>query len=162
MLKYIEKAVFNKTDNTEKLRVIPSVIHSIQILDKQEKTSPGGTLGEGGGGKKNELLQHAREMRKNPTTAERALWNVLRKKNLEGYKFRRQHPIGNYIVDFYCPMKKLAIEVDGGQHSEQEEQDAERTAFFELKGCRVIRFWNKEVLENIQGVVDRIVEELDK
>lgn len=77
---------------------------------------------------------------------------------------RRQRHLGwkTLIVDFYCQKKKLIIEVDGGQHAEQEKQDAERTAFFELKGCRVFRFWNNEVLGNIQGVVDRILEEVNK
>ena len=126
-----------------------------------KSTSPRGTLGEG-----DKMLQHARAMRKNPTPAERALWRILRKKNLEGYKFRRQHPMGNYIVDFYCPTKKLVIEVDGGQHSEQhseqEREDAERSRFLESRGCRVLRFWNNEVLENMDGVADRILEELEK
>jgi len=77
-------------------------------------------------------------------------------------KFRRQHPIGNYVVDFYCPKKKLVIEVDGGQHFKQEEQDEKRSRFLESMGCRVIRFWNNEVFENMDGVVDRILEELKK
>ena len=112
--------------------------------------------------KKAKLIQTARNLRNDPTKAEAILWQVLRNKNLEGFRFRRQHPIGPYIVDFYCPKKKLIIEVDGGQHAEQEKQDAERTAFFELKGCRVFRFWNNEVLGNIQGVVDKILEEVNK
>ena len=70
--------------------------------------------------------------------------------------------MGNYIVDFYCPEKKLVIEVDGGQHVEQEEQDAERSHYLESRGCRVIRFWNNEVLKNISGVVEVILEELHK
>jgi adenine-specific DNA-methyltransferase len=111
--------------------------------------------------KKAKLIQTARNLRKYPTKAEAILWQVLRNKNLEGFRFRRQHPIGPYIADFFCPKKKLIIEVDGGQHAEQGKKDAERTAFFESKGCRVIRFWNNEVLGNIQGVVDRIAEELD-
>ena len=90
--------------------------------------------------KKAKLIQTTRNLRKDSTKAEAILWQVLRNKNLEGFRFRRQHPFGIYIVDFYCPKKKLIIEVDGGQHAEQEKQDAERTAFIELKGCIVMRF----------------------
>ncbi len=154
--------MFPEKDVKDNLLRMVDTIRTLLQFPGRKHTSPGGTPGEGGGGRKSELLQRAREMRKNPTPAEDALWKVLRKKNLEKFKFRRQHPMGNYIVDFYCPEKKLVIEVDGGQHSEQENQDAERSCFLESRGCHVIRFWNNEVMENISGVVEVILEELHK
>jgi very-short-patch-repair endonuclease len=149
--------MFPEKDVKENLLWVVETIHALLKLPGKEHTSPKGTPGE-----RVKMLQHARAMRKNPTHAERALWKMLRKKNLEGYKFRRQHPTGTYIVDFYCPPKKLVIEVDGGQHSEQEREDAERSRFLESRSCRVLRFWNNEVLENMDGVADRILEELEK
>ncbi len=154
--------MFPEKDVKENLLWVVETIHILLKLPGKEHTSPGGTPGEGGGGKKRELIERAREMRRNPTQAEDALWKVLRKKNLDGYKFRKQHPMGNYIVDFYCPEKKLVIEVDGGQHSEQEEQDAERSRYLESRGCHVIRFWNNEVLKNMDGVIEIILNELNQ
>src|SRR5690606_4838289 len=98
------------------------------------------------------------DLRNNPTDAEKALWKRLQHEQL-GLKFRRQHPIEPYIVDFYCPDKKLIIEVDGGQHNENKRDDA-RTAYLESKGYRVIRFWNNEVLQNTDGVLETIMNEL--
>ena len=85
----------------------------------------------------------AKTLRKDQTDVEGFLWQFLRAKRLQGYKFRRQHPIGGYILDFYCPEKKLAIEVDGGQHSEDNQMvyDQNRTAILEKDGIRVLRFW---------------------
>ncbi len=88
----------------------------------------------------------ARRLRKHPTDAERLLWRHLRLRQLGGYKFRRQQPLGPYIVDFVCLAKRLIVEVDGGQHAEQAEEDAQRTAWLEAQGFRVLRFWNTEVL----------------
>ena len=152
--------MFPEKDVKENLNEVVATIHALLNLPGKRRASPGGTPGEGGGGRRNEILQHARENRRHPTPAEDALWKVLRKKNLDGYKFRRQHPMGNYIVDFYCPSKRLVIEVDGGENSEQEEQDTKRTHFMQSQGCRVIRFWNNEVLENMDGVVEIILNEL--
>ena len=86
------------------------------------------------------------------TDAEKLLWRHLRLRQFAGYKFRRQHPLGNYIVDFVCLEAALVLEVDGGQHAEYEDKDAIRTQWLEAKGLRVMRFWNNEVLSNIEGV----------
>ena len=102
----------------------------------------------------------ARELRKNPTDAERRLWRTLRYRQVLGCRFRRQAEIGPYIVDFVCFEKRLVIEVDGGQHAGQEEYDAGRTAWLESQGFRVIRFWNNQVLEEIDGVQEVILLEI--
>lgn len=105
--------------------------------------------------------QHARQLRKNMTDAERRLWQHLRSKQTLGYKFRRQEPIGSYIVDFVCYEKKLIIEVDGGQHLEkQAEYDKARDAWLKEQGFTVLRFWNNHVLGNTDGVLLRIEHEL--
>ncbi len=108
------------------------------------------------------LLAKAREMRKISTTAEKFLWSLLRDRQLQNAKFRRQHPIGNYILDFYCHESRLAVELDGSGHaeSEQQELDMQRTEWLNNQGISVIRFWNNEVMENIQGVLQRIAETL--
>lgn len=94
----------------------------------------------------------ARELRKNPTDAERYLWQYLRFRQFGGYKFRRQQPLGRYIVDFVCLEQKLVIEIDGGQHSTQVQYDQERSAWLEAQGFRVLRFWNNEVLREVETV----------
>ena len=98
----------------------------------------------------------ARSLRKTPTDAEQKLWTVLRRQQIEGHRFRRQHPIGVYVVDFVCLAEKLVVEVDGGQHAENIHADAKRTAWLELRGYRVLRFWNNDVLRNTGGVVETI------
>lgn len=98
-------------------------------------------------------LQRARKMRRKPTEPERRLWRHLRGKQLGGFKFRRQHPMGKYIVDFYCFEVGLVVEVDGSSHAFRQEYDARRTAFLEAQGNVVIRFWNREVMENVEGVL---------
>ncbi len=106
-----------------------------------------------------EIQHRARELRKNMTAAEKKLWSVLRAKQLDGLYFRRQHPVGSYIVDFFCAKKKLVIEVDGGSHLEQVEYDEERTRWLEEeKGYRVIRFTNDDIFKSIDEVVERIRE----
>ena len=104
--------------------------------------------------------QRARELRKDPTAAERALWKCLRLRQISGYKFRRQQPIGLYIRDFVCFEKKLIIEVDGGQHSQQIVEDSKRTAWLTDQGFSVLRFWNNEVLEATEAVGATILEAL--
>lgn len=104
---------------------------------------------------------HAIELRKEPTPAERKLWSKIRNDQL-GVNFRRQHAIGVYIPDFVCIQKKLIIELDGSQQLEQEEYDKERTAYLESQGYRVIRFWNNDVMNNIDGVILAIMDELEK
>lgn len=105
------------------------------------------------------LKSNRRLLRNESTPQEIILWSRLKNKQL-GYKFRRQHSFGTYIADFYCREKRLIIEVDGSQHMEQEEYDAERTKFFGNKGLRVLRFWNNEINTNINGVVTKIVTEI--
>ena len=100
--------------------------------------------------------ERARTLRKNPTDAERALWRHLRLRQQEGQKFRRQVPLGRYIVDFVCIEKRLIIEVDGGQHSEAAATDATRTRWLEARGFRVLRFWNHQVLCNFETVMEVI------
>ena len=106
----------------------------------------------------NRLRARARELRNNPTDAERLLWSHLRFWQLDGYKFRRQQPLGSYIVDFVCLEKRLAVEVDGGQHSQA--VDAERDNWLRDQGFVLLRFWNNEVLKNIDGVREVILRNL--
>ena len=113
--------------------------------------------------KSRELIAFARELRQEQPDAERALWVRLKNKQLEGTKFRRQQPIGPYIVDFASLETKLVIEIDGGQHNEKElrERDEERTTWLKERGYQVLRFWNNEVLMNMEGVLERIREALE-
>lgn len=106
----------------------------------------------------------ARYLRKNQTDAESLLWSRLRARQLTGIKFRRQHPIGPYVLDFYCAEAHLAVEVDGSQHLEliAINQDQARTKFLENKSIKVIRFWNHEVLENLDAVLESIIFTLDE
>ena len=97
-----------------------------------------------------------RRLRNAPTDAERRLWQVLRNRQLEGCKFRRQHPFGDYILDFACLERMLVVECDGGQHAEAADHDAARTGQLELAGFLVLRYWNNEVLGNLDGVVESI------
>ena len=105
------------------------------------------------------FTEKARNLRKNMTPQERKIWSFLRKRSVNNMKFRRQYPIGSYIVDFICHEKMLIIEVDGGQHNENEniEYDKKRTSFLESKGFKVIRFWNNEIDNNIEGVYQEIL-----
>jgi very-short-patch-repair endonuclease len=102
-------------------------------------------------------IKRARKLRAEATEAEIRLWSRLRRKQLDGFRFRRQQPIGPYAVDFYCPEARLIIELDGGQHAEREAEDAERTAWLETRGCRVLRFWNNDTLSNTEGVLTMIL-----
>ncbi|OKY74976.1 MAG: hypothetical protein BM485_11135 [Desulfobulbaceae bacterium DB1] len=106
------------------------------------------------------MKNRARNLRKNQTEAEKLLWSSLRNRQIAGCKFRRQWPIGPYIVDFACLSRKLLIELDGGQHSEAIAYDETRTKFLEAQGYRVIRFWNNEMLTEPTAVLQRIYEEL--
>jgi len=101
-------------------------------------------------------IERARTLRKQLTDAERRLWQILRGRRLSSVKFRRQQPIGPFVVDFVCFERKLIIEVDGGQHAEQVSYDAERSRWFESQGYRVLRFWNNEVLADTGAVAERI------
>lgn len=102
------------------------------------------------------LLRFARSMRSQPTDAERAMWRLLRADRLGGLKFKRQVPLGRYIIDFVCFEEKLIIEIDGGQHHESK-ADAERDRFFASEGFRTLRFWNRDVLTNRTGTARAIL-----
>jgi len=102
----------------------------------------------------------ARRMRREDTGAEARLWNALRDRRLGGRKWRRQVPIGPYIVDFLCLEARLVVEVDGGQHGDQVAYDARRTTYLERQDLRVMRFWNSAVLENSDGVCWTILDAL--
>ena len=102
------------------------------------------------------LTQTARELRRNMTDAERALWQRLKARQLEGFKFRRQEQIGRFIVDFVCFERGLIVEADGGQHAVDREKDQERSRWLNSQGFTVLRFWNNDVLENTDGVMETI------
>ena len=106
-------------------------------------------------------MHRAAELRKFPTPAESKLWAYLRKNQLNGIRFRRQHAIGPYIADFCSPRSKLIIEVDGSQHLDNEEHDNSRTRYFNEKGYKVLRFWNNEVANDLNGVIQAILNELE-
>ena len=95
----------------------------------------------------------AKELHRNMTLAEVKLWARLRAHQLNGVHFRNQHAIGKFVVDFCAPRRRLIIELDGSQHIEQQEYDSERTTFLESKGYRILRFWNNDVMNNIEGVL---------
>jgi very-short-patch-repair endonuclease len=102
----------------------------------------------------------ARALRLNMTDAERKLWQALRSRQIDGYKFRRQVPIGRFIADFACHAARLVVEIDGGQHDPDSRRESERTAFIEAEGYRVLRFWNHDVLANVEGAHAVIAEHL--
>lgn len=101
-------------------------------------------------------VQRARNLRKNLTPAERKLWQVLRRRQISDVRFRRQVPIGPYIADFCCLERRIIIEIDGGQHARQADADKRRTRWLGDRGFAVIRFWNNDVLQNLEGVLVRI------
>jgi len=108
------------------------------------------------------LKGYSRQLRKNMTDAERLLWSKVRKKQLKDYQFYRQRIIGNYVVDFYCPKARLIIEIDGGQHSSDEgiEKDKIRDDYMREHGLKVLRFSDREAFENLNGVIERVYENL--
>ncbi|WP_223908809.1 endonuclease domain-containing protein [Geobacter sp. AOG1] len=110
------------------------------------------------------LLEAARVLRRTMTDAEQLLWHCLRRKQLGGFRFRRQHPIERFVLDFYCYEARLAVELDGGQHNytDIKVRDAERSALLAYHGIRVIRFWNNEVLSTTEGVLQRIYDALNE
>jgi very-short-patch-repair endonuclease len=117
---------------------------------RSRPTSP--VKGEGKGGVDREMRHRARSLRVRMTDAERKLWFALRDRRFAGFKFRRQVPIGHFIADFVCFERRLVIEVDGGQHTESA-TDQRRDRWFAANGFRVMRFWNNEVLSNLEGVM---------
>lgn len=104
--------------------------------------------------------ERAHTLRVDQTEAEVRLWNRLRDRRMAGAKFRRQHPTGPYIVDFCCVERRLIVEVDGGQHSDADSGDERRSAYLASFGFKVLRFWNTDVLSNIEGVLGQIEEYL--
>jgi very-short-patch-repair endonuclease len=106
------------------------------------------------------LRRFATQMRREPTPAELSLWRLVRNRRLAGFKFRRQHPFGKYILDCYCPAARLVIELDGNSHasSEGQQADAEREKYLMVRGIVVLRFWNTEVEDNPDGVLTLIAE----
>ena len=102
------------------------------------------------------LSQNARALRTQSTDAEKLLWSKIRARQIEGCKFRRQQLIGSYIVDFVCFDRKLVIELDGGQYAVRKERDIKRDNWMKDKGFEVMRFWNNEVLQNLEGVLETI------
>lgn len=107
------------------------------------------------------LRSFAQRLRGGQTDAEQKLWMHLRNGLLKGWKFRRQHPIGNYIVDFCCLEGMLIIELDGGQHLEQKATDEERTKYLNSVGFRVLRFWNDDVLTKVDDVLEEVLRALE-
>jgi adenine-specific DNA-methyltransferase len=103
----------------------------------------------------------ARTLRRQQTDAEQLLWKHLRTRQINGAKFRRQQPIGKYVVDLVCLEKKLIIEIDGGQHAFLTKEDAVRTRWLTSEGYRVLRYWNNDVINNLEGVLETILKELN-
>jgi very-short-patch-repair endonuclease len=102
------------------------------------------------------LVEMAKNLRKQQTFVENILWRRLKSRQIEGTKFRRQQPIGNFIVDFVSFEKSLIIELDGGQHAIEKDKDQRRDQFLSERGFEVLRFWNNDVIENIDGVMETI------
>src|SRR5262245_14765911 len=126
---------------------------------KEEKRSfppCGGRLGWG------MKTARARELRGKLTDAEQRLWQKLRRRQVGGVKFRRQQPIGEFIVDFVCFERRVIVEVDGGQHAEQRKYDEQRTRWLESKGYRVLRFWNNDVLAHTDAVAQALLDALER
>lgn len=107
------------------------------------------------------MKEKARVLRRNQTDAESLLWYHLRDRHLSGHKFRRQHPIGVFIADFVCIESRIVIELDGGQHVLQGEEDNRRSAYLKSKGYRVVRFWDNEVLKDTQAVLEAILKMME-
>lgn len=110
-----------------------------------------------------ELIERCRELRKNPTKAEALLWEHLRRKQIKGIKIRRQHPLAGFILDFYCVEVRLGIELDGAVHRKRDQSEYDDARSLELSdyGVKILRFWNSDVIKNVNCVVDRICVEID-
>ena len=108
------------------------------------------------------LKNRSRILRANQTKAEGYLCQRLRDKRLDGYKFYRQFSVANFILDFYCPKSSLGIEIDGGQHADRQDYDSERTKILSANEIKVLRFWNNDVLQNIEGIGQKIREQVSK
>jgi very-short-patch-repair endonuclease len=109
---------------------------------------------------KRQISPHAAPLRRNSTDAERLLWSKLRSRQLDGWKFRRQHTIGPYIADFVCLERMLVVEANGGQHDEA--VDRVRSEYLKNKGFRIVRYWNHDILQNIDGVLESLLLTLER
>jgi very-short-patch-repair endonuclease len=105
------------------------------------------------------MTKRARCLRRNPTDAEKKLWHALRRDQINNLNFKRQHPVGPYTLDFYCSSLRLGIEVDGGQHAEEinQQKDQQRTSYLASNGIVVVQYWNNDVLRNLEGVLTELV-----
>lgn len=110
----------------------------------------------------NTKTQFARNLRQNQTKAEGLFWRTVSNRKFQGLKFKRQVPMGNYIVDFVCHDMKVVVELDGGQHAIQAQQDQMRTNELQKLGSQVIRYWNNDVLDNVEGVMLDLAEQLNR
>jgi len=110
------------------------------------------------------MTKRARRLRSNTTDAEARIWRALRRNQIKNAGFRRQHPMGPFILDFYCPSLRLGIEIDGGQHSFDENRlsDERRSQWFSERGILIVRFWNNDVLANTVGVLSAIARVVDE
>ena len=104
-----------------------------------------------------ESAEIARKLRSRMTDAEIRFWHQVRRGGAKGLRFRKQVPLGPYIVDFLCEPRRLVVELDGGQHATRTEQDMERTRWLEARGYRVVRYWNNDVLSNLEGVMEDLL-----
>lgn len=109
-----------------------------------------------------QLLVRAKSLRGHMSDAEQRLWQALRGRQLGGYKFRRQQPLGDYIVDFVCTRPKLVVEADGGQHAMQVEYDRTRSRYLQAQGFTVLRFWNHDILQQTENVLEQILVTLQR
>ncbi len=107
-------------------------------------------------GRSRKTIRFARQLRNRMTEAESHLWRHLRRRNIAGYKFRRQHPVGPFVADFVCIEARTVIELDGGQHAEQSAYDGARDAWLRRHGYTILRFWNHEVLGETEAVLEAI------
>jgi very-short-patch-repair endonuclease len=106
------------------------------------------------------MFRYARDLRENPTDPERLLWHHLRRRQIAGFKFRRQHSVGPYICDFACVEVHVAVELDGSRHAERSDYDVRRDSFLRSNGFRVLRFWNHDVLSRTDVVLETVYEAL--
>jgi very-short-patch-repair endonuclease len=107
-----------------------------------------------------ELKVKRQELRRNQTESEKLVWAKLRNRQLGGFKFFRQYSVGPYILDFYCPEIKIAMEIDGGQHEENKNYDNQRTIYLRQKEIEVLRFWNNDVVHNIDGLLEEVMKNI--
>ncbi len=108
------------------------------------------------------VMHRAGELRKEPTPAEALLWSHLRGNRLRGVNFRRQHAIGAYVADFCSPKRKLIVEIDGSPHRDRSSSDVARTVFLVSQGYRVLRFWNRQVMKDVEGVLRAILDDIEE